>query len=134
MRLWELIGESSYRERYVSPARSGWTGSVAFSPDGEYLAAGRQGETAPRLWRLSGAGSEVMAMPVITPTSANYVITSVGFDAQSRWLVATDAASKITIYKTETGAQAAQVDAFSGIQWSASFSTDGATLAHTAGQ
>ncbi|MFI5921602.1 protein kinase [Streptomyces anulatus] len=94
--------------------------SVAFSPDGETLATGSDGEKAVRLWDVATGRN--------TTTLTNE-ITSAAFSPDSKTLAISSTDNTVQLWDVATGRNTRTLTGHTGGVWSVAFSPDGETLA-----
>ncbi|MBI5759673.1 MAG: protein kinase [Planctomycetales bacterium] len=89
---------------FKSATGENWINAIAISPDGRRLAVGSYG--ALRLYELDGSGARLLKL-IGTSTSGSvlcYMIHSVAFSSDSRWLAATTWSDKtVAVWNAETG-------------------------------
>jgi WD40 repeat protein len=101
--------------------RGASVGSVAFSPDGKYLASGCSDQSAI-LWDLS-TGRVLHKFP------GEESVDAVAFGPEGRLLATAGHDEQVTLWDASTGRKISELSGHEGIIWSLSFSPDGKLVA-----
>jgi WD40 repeat protein len=101
----------------------GWTGIVAFSPDGRWLAAGSRDGTARVIEAASGKG--------VSKVEFGSYVTSIAFSPDGRWLAVGGYDGTARVIEAASGKEVTSVK-FGDVVTSVAFSPDGRWLAAAA--
>src|SRR5262249_28968140 len=119
VRLWDVDSATTL---FTSSRISIWAMTVAFSPDGRYLAAGAW--AAGRLWDVSNP-RDPREIALQGPSTTDAL--SVSFSPDGRYLAASDA-NKVRLWIVKTGETWTTLRGHSNQVWSVAFLDGGATL------
>ncbi|HEY7330694.1 MAG TPA: sigma-70 family RNA polymerase sigma factor [Gemmataceae bacterium] len=118
IRLWDA---ATGKQLFLLNTRLGGVGSLAFSPDGKWLAGGGAG--AIHVWDTA---TRMLLRTLPAPKTANY---TVAFSADSRRLAAGGRNYSVRVWDLDSGKETLQLKGHQGILWSFAFSPDGKYLA-----